>query len=490
MVLLALTNFWSNFTLIVSILYGLTVLFIVLLIILENRDPVKTISWFLVILLIPVVGVIFYILFGQNYRKQKIFSRKGLKDLTRLAQISKKQVLGLQRREILSDEKIKGVRNIMMLLLKNSKAILTEWNQVEIMSRGENVFESILNSINEAEDHIHMEFYRWESDQIGSKIKKALIKKVRQGVNVRVIYDDVGSWSIGRTYIKSLKKEGIKAFPFMPVKFPYFSSKVNFRNHRKIMIVDGKVGYVGGFNIADKYIYGTKKLGEWRDTHLKIIGEAVRPLQSIFAMDWFFVSGRILGTSPAYFPDIRAKDRHLIQITACGPDSDWASIMQAYLASIASAKHQIYISTPYFSPNEAVFSVLCTAALSGVEVKLLLPARSDSTVSFWNSFSYIGRMLEAGIEVYLYKKGFNHSKIIMVDGIFSSVGTANFDNRSFDLNFEVNALIYDESLTHELVEVFRKDLGNSQKLKLSQWRKRSFIQKFKESTARILGPLY
>ena len=276
----------------------------------------------------------------------------------------------------------------------------------------------------------------------------------------------------------------------MPVKFPYFSSKVNYRNHRKIMVVDGKIGFVGGFNIADKYIYGTRKLGEWRDTHLKIEGEAIRSLQSIFAMDWYFVSGVILGTSPAYFPEIRAEENHLIQITASGPDSDWASIMQAYLASIASAKRQIYISTPYFSPNEAIFTTLCTAALSGVEVKLLLPARSDSTVAFWNSFSYIGRMLEAGIEVYLYQRGFNHSKVIMVDGIFSSVGTANFDNRSFDLNFEVNALIYDESLTHELVEIFMKDLKKSRKIILSQWRKRSFKQKFKESTARILGPLY
>lgn len=484
------SNFWTHVSLFISVLYGITILFIILLIILENRDPVKTISWTLVIMLIPVFGVISYILFGQNYRKQKIFSRKGLRDLTRMANISDQQLQDFESLDILDNDKIKSKSNIISLLLRNSKAILTKSNKVEVLFDGEATFDSIIEAIGSAEDHIHMEFYRWESDQIGHKIKDALIKKAREGLKIRLIYDDVGSWKISKKYVRDLRNEGIQVKVFMPVRFPYFTSKVNFRNHRKIVVVDGIVGYVGGLNIADKYIHGTKKLGAWSDTHLKIEGEAVRSLQTIFSMDWFFVSGKAIGSPNRYFPDHKIFEQQVMQITASGPDSDWASILQAYLAAITSARDYIYISTPYFSPTESILTALFTMALSGVDVKILLPAVSDSTVSYWNSFSYIREMLDAGIEVYLYENGFNHSKLLLVDDIFSSVGTANLDNRSFDLNFEVNAHIYDEDTNRILVERFKKDLDVSRKVNLNSWRKRPFKQKLKESLSRILGPLY
>ncbi len=483
-------NIGSLVTLIISVLYIITILFTVLLIILENRDPVKTVSWAVVIMMVPVIGVIFYIVFGQNYRKQKIFSRKGLKDLVRIANISQKQIKDLQNLEILKNERIRSLTNIIILLLRNSKAILTEWNKVDILQNGQETFDSMLKAIDEAEDHIHMEFYRWESDRIGKRFRDVLVKKAQEGVRIRIIYDDVGSWKIGKKYVNSLRDAGIQVYAFMPVSFPYFTSKVNFRNHRKITVVDGQIGFVGGLNLADKYLYGTKKFGAWRDTHLRIEGEAVRSLQTIFSVDWYFVSKIIIGNHTRYFPDYKVDIRHLVQITASGPDSDWASIMQAYLAAITSAKKYIYISTPYFSPNESILTALCTMALSGVEVKILLPKMSDSTVAYWNSFSYISEMLDAGIEIYLYKKGFNHSKLLMVDGIFSSVGTANLDNRSFDLNFEVNALIYNEDIASQLVDMFENDLNQSQRVNESVWRKRPLIQKIKESTARILGPLY
>ena len=485
-----MSNIIVNITLVLSILWILTALFTMMLIILENRDPVKTVSWVLVVLLIPGLGIFLYILFGQYYRKQKIFSRKELKDLERIKILSQKQVNDLKAFMAGQNEKIRSKSNIMMLLLNNSKALLTELNAVKILTSGKKTFDSIISAIESATDHIHMEFYKWESDKIGERFREVLIRKAQEGVIVRLIYDDVGSWKIGSKYVKSLKNAGIEVFAFMPVQLPYLTSKANYRNHRKIIVIDGKIGFVGGINIADKYLYGTKKLGMWRDTHLRIEGEAVHSLQTIFLVDWYFISKVIIGSHSRYFPQVQINDSNLIQITACGPDSDWASIMQSYFVAISSAQKSVYISTPYFSPNESVRTALHALALSGVEVKIILPSKSDSTVSFWNSFSYIGRMLEAGIQVYLYHKGFNHSKVLMVDGVFSSVGTANFDNRSFDLNFEVNALIYNEKITEELTQLFEEDLKDCQQVFISSWKKRPFSQKFKESLARILGPLY
>ncbi len=460
------------------------------LLLLKNRDPVKTVSWILVVWLVPYIGLFFYFLFGQYFRKQKIFSRKGLKDLERIGRISQRQIKDLKNTEFLKDEKIKSKVNIMTLLLNNSKAILTEWNDVEIFGNGRNTFDTMLKAIEKATDHIHIEFYRWESDSIGEEFRKALIKKAAEGIKIRMIYDDVGSWKLSKAYLESLREAGVKVYAFMPVSFPWFTSTINYRNHRKILVVDGEIGFVGGVNIADKYATGTKKLGAWRDTHLGIRGEAVNSLQTIFSMDWYFVSGFIIGSHARYFPKINVQTRNLIQITASGPDSDWASIFQAYLIAISSARDYVYISTPYFSPNESIRKLIHALALSGVDVRILLPANSDSTVAYWNSLSYISRMMEAGIKVYLYEKGFNHSKVLMVDDIFTSVGTANFDNRSFDLNFEVNALIYNEKITREMVEMFHDDLNHSQRVLPSEWKSRPLKQKIKESTCRILGPLY
>ena len=481
---------WSNIALVIIILYGGTILFTVFMVILENRDPVKTISWGLFIILIPGIGIIGYLIFGQNYRKVKIFSRKELVDLERISSLSRDQVDELPHQKFLENKKINEKRNIITLLLNNSKALLTQYNKVNILINGEETFDSIINALNIAKDHIHMEFYRWESDNIGNRIKDVLVKKAREGVKIRIIYDDVGSWKISKIYLKELKKEGIKTYAFMPVRFPYLTSKANFRNHRKIIVVDGKIGFVGGFNIADKYIHGDPKVGFWRDSHLRLEGESVHSLQMIFLVDWYFISRIIIGHQPRYFPNHKVNEECLIQITSSGPDSDWSSIMQAYFAAISTAKENIFISTPYFSPNPSILTALKTASLSGVDVRIILPARSDSTIAYWNSISYIGEMLDAGIRVYLYEKGFNHAKIIMVDGVFSSIGSANVDYRSFDLNFEVNALIYNETHTISLENDFRKDLKNCYLVIPGEWKKRPLKQRISASLARILGPLY
>lgn len=481
---------WNYIAVGVIVLYIITILFTVLMVILENRDPVKTISWGLFIIFIPVIGIIGYLIFGQNYRKAKLFSRKELVDLERITSMSRDQVDELPYQKFHKHKKINDKRNIITLLLNNSKALLTKYNKLNIYNNGAAAFDSIVKTLNEAEDHIHMEFFRWESDNIGNKIKDVLVKKAKTGVKVRIIYDDVGSWKISKRYIRELENEGIETFAFMPVRFPFLTSKANFRNHRKIVVVDGKVGFLGGLNIADKYIDGHPKLGFWRDSHLRLEGESVHSLQMIFLVDWYFVSKEIIGHKPRYFPVHKVNEECLMQITSSGPDSDWSSIMQAYFAAISTAKEYIYISTPYFSPNYSILTALKTASLSGVDVRIILPSQSDSTISFWNSVSYIEEMLEAGIKVYLYEKGFNHAKLIMVDGIFSSVGSANVDYRSFDLDFEVNALIYNEEYTKKLVDDFFTDIKDSHLIIPGEWKKRPMKQKIISSLARILGPLY
>jgi cardiolipin synthase len=387
------------------------------------------------------------------------------------------------------DKAVAAKAHIMKMLYNSDKALLTQRNRVKILVNGKVTFEHIIAELEKAENHIHLEYYIIDDDRIGNEIRRILIRKASEGVEVRVIYDDIGCWSLSDEYILSLKNAGVQVFPFMPVRFPYFTNKINYRNHRKIIVVDGKVGFVGGLNIADRYISGSEELGPWRDTHLKIEGEAVYSLQSVFLLDWYFVSKRNIHDQDQYFPPVDITDQRLMQIVTSGPDSDWASIMQTFFSAIATAKSYIYISTPYFLPNESILTALRTAALSGVDVRLLLPKNSDSRLIRWSSFSFIGELLDAGIKVYLYHKGFTHPKLMMVDDVFCSVGTANMDIRSFDQNFEVNALIYDQRITVAMRNIFMNDIKDLKHIDINDWENRSRWEIFGESVARLFSPL-
>ena len=472
-----------------NIIFIGTLLFLVILVILENGNPVKTLSWVIVILLLPLVGIALYLYFGRNFRKEKIFSRKGLADLEKIEKISENQLIDLQDEVFLEKHQlIKQKLNIVTLLLKNSKALLTENNSAQVLNNGVETFDAIMTALNSAQHHIHLEYYIIEDDVIGSRIKNILIDKAKAGIEVRLIYDDVGSWGLTRKYKNDLKQAGVEVHAFMPVRFPLLASKFNYRNHRKIIVVDGHIGFVGGLNIADRYLHGSKKLGPWRDMHLKLVGEAAQSLQTVFITDWYFASEKNL-VGEQYFPQLSIGDKTLIQITTSGPDSDWASIMQAYFAAIATAKKYIFITTPYFMPNESVLTALKTAALSGVDVRLILPSRSDMPISLWCSFSYIGELLASGVRVFKYKKGFVHAKLMVVDDIFSSIGTANMDVRSFDQNFEVNAQIYDQNIAEQLSKNYEDDMQDSEEVHLSEFSKRPLLTKLKESLARMLTPL-
>jgi cardiolipin synthase A/B len=475
---------------IILILYLATIIFVCLMIVFENRAPVKTLSWVLVILLVPVFGIIFYISFGQNYRKQKIFSKKSILDAEQLANIAAFQVDTLPVWMADVSDAIRDKEHLMKLVLSNNKSALTEYNGIEILIDGTNTFPSMFDAIADAEKYINLEFYRFESDILGMKFCDALIDKAKQGVKVRIIYDDVGSWSLSNKIVKRMRSNGVEIYPFMPVRFPWLTSKINFRNHRKILVVDGVKGFVGGLNIADKYLHGLRDIGKWRDTHLLITGEAVGALNSVFMVDWYFVSDILLSEEPGHYLMEKKLGRCWAQVASGGPDSDWANIMQVYFSAIATARKSIYISTPYFSPDESILNAMKTASLSGVDVQMLLPGKSDSAVAYWNTMSYIDELLEAGIKVFLFNDGFNHSKYILVDNVFSSVGSANVDMRSFELNFEIAALIYDEEFAGRLYKVFQNDIARSSQVNPSSWAKRKRSSRYKESLARILGPLY
>jgi len=483
-----LYDIWKAMPSLVTVLYFLTVVFIAFLIILENRNPVKTISWILVLVLLPFAGIVIYLFFGQEYRKTKMYSRKGLKDLERLRNLTVEQLDNLPDNHLQLSEQLYTKKRLMNLMLSNSNAILTNNNEIQILRNGEETFPEIFRTIENARHHVHLEYYIIENDRIGNYLRELLIRKAKEGVEVRLIFDDVGSWELKKKFIRSMSDAGVMVDCFMKVRFPMLTSRVNYRNHRKILVVDGDTAFVGGLNFADRYQDGVPGIGPWRDTHLKVTGGGATALQIIFMADWYFVSKEIL-KGYKYFKPFESGNGKLVQMTASGPDSDWESISQAYFSAIATATDYVYISTPYLMPTADIVTALKTSALGGVDVRIIVPGLSDAITPKWGTNSYIEELVESGVKVYFYKGGFTHSKVIIADGIFSSVGTANLDFRSLETNFEVNAMIYDEEIAGILTDQFLEDQEKSELVILEEWQKRPRINKIKESFSRILSPM-
>ena len=469
--------------------YVATIIAVIYRILLENRTPVRTLAWLLVLILVPVVGLIFYVYFGMNYRKVKMFSMKGLGDIKWLQYMSEDQKQRIQKDELLKKGDMESVRRLMTLLLSNSKALVSRHNSVDILNNGEETFRAIFKSIEIAKKYIHVEYYIIEKGELANRLKNLLIAKAKEGVEVRVIYDDVGSWSLPKSYIREMCAAGIQIYPFLPVRFPLLTNKVNYRNHRKIVVVDGEIGFIGGLNFADRYIKGLPGIGIWRDTHLKVKGEVVTSLQTVFLFDWYFVRQEVLLDKAEYLPDYKVDSNVVIQTVASGPDSDWTSIQQAYFTLINLSRKYVYISTPYFMPGETTINSLKTAAMSGVDVRIMIPHKSDSPLTSWCTRSYIEELLTAGVRVFQYQAGFNHSKIIIVDGLVSTVGTANMDMRSFEQNFEINLILYDRNESRKLSEFFLEDLKQSKEIHLNEWKFRPQRDRVRESLARLFAPL-
>ena len=470
------------------VFYIIVVVTTIVVIVHDRRDPVKAVSWIMVVTLLPVAGLIIYALFGRDHRKQKIFNRKEIADLEHIEELSREQLKELVDPEIQQLDTVEYNKGIITLLLNNNKSVLTVRNKVRILNNGKAKYSALFSAIKNAQQSIHVEYYIFDNDRIGNRLLKLLKEKADEGVEVRLIYDDVGSWSLKSRHVRQIRRDGIEAYGFMPVAFPRFTSKANYRNHRKIVVIDGRIGFTGGINIAERYLKGTK-FGPWRDTHLMIEGDAVNMLQAIFITDWYFVSDKKLLNDPKYFPKTKVRTRSPIQIASSGPDSDWASIMQAYFAAINKARKSIYVSTPYFMPNQSILTALKVAALSGVDVRVIMPYRSDSKIVYWASRSYITELMDAGIKIFFHCRGFNHSKFIVIDDIFCSVGSANMDYRSFEHNFEVSAIMYDPRIAEELAGYFMNDMEDSVLVTKEAWDNRSNWHAMWEALARLFSPL-
>ena len=470
-------------TVFVILIYAYTLLSIISVLLLENRNPAKSLSWVLVLLFIPVVGMVFYVLLGQNFRKKKIITKKSIRRIPhRPLPQSDFSSLDISR---YTPTHV----NLIKLLYENSEADGFSSNSIEILSTGKDTFDAVFKAIKSAKDHIHIEFFIFDDDRISNQLRELLINKAKEGVEVRMIYDYWGSFDLSNKYLKSLRDAGVSVASFLPFKFRFWfsSSKINYRNHRKIIVVDGKIGFTGGLNIADRYIYGNK-LGQWRDTFVSVDGPAVHGLQQLFLTDWFFVERKLI-THKKYFPSAKKSESNLIQIVSSGPDGDWESIMQGIASALMSATNYIYIQSPYFMPNDLIANCIHIAALSGVDIRLMIPYHSDSKLSDACTFSYLGKVLEAGVKVYRYKNGFLHSKAIVIDDFISIIGSCNIDERSFVHNFEVNAFIYESSTANKLKELFNKDMEQCEELTLENWNNRKRRQKLKESFARLFSPL-
>lgn len=451
-------------------------------VLMDNKQPEKTMAWILVLCFMPIVGIIFYLFFGQNTRKEKVISERSMDLLMKrsMLEFAEQENLHIPRRN----------RPLMKLFTNQNWALPFKDNEVSIFTDGYGFVSTLLYNIGQAQDHIHLDTYIIEDDPLGNLVADALIDKARQGVEVRLLYDDVGCWRVKDRFFNRMKAAGIQVYAFMPVRFPAFTGKVNYRNHRKLCVIDGKVGFIGGMNIALRYVKGTARQ-TWRDTHLCIRGGAVYAIQRAFLVDWYFVS-RTLVTDHRYYPpvDKTIDNNCLAQIVTSSPVSPWPDIMQGYVRVLLQAHRYVYLESPYFLPTEPVLFAMRTAALSGVDVRLIVPRHGDAKLVEWASRSYLMEVIEAGVKVYLYEPGFNHSKILVSDDNLSSCGSTNIDFRSFENNFEANAFFFNEGMALRLKKVFLTDQAQSTLVDdVSYFIKRPFLQRLLESLVRLLSPL-
>jgi cardiolipin synthase len=470
----------------ISIFMSLTVIFISFVIFLENRHPSQTLTWLVVLGGFPLVGFIFYLLFGRNYRKEKMFRKKYFLDKQTFLKIEG-EVERVNEKRMLEMEE--DHRRLFTLAQKLGNSPISFATASKVLTNGDETFSHIIEHLKKATHHIHMEYYIVRHDEIGEEIKEVLVEKAKQGVKVRFLYDSVGSWKLSKKYVSDLIEGGVEMVEFGPVRLPFLNSKFNFRNHRKIIVIDGSVGFVGGLNIGDEYLGRDKGFGFWRDTHLMAKGEAVRSLQLIFLQDWFYMTNNSFLTPEYLSPALEENTHGGVQMIAGGPDNEWSVIKNIFFSMISSADKSVWIASPYFIPDEDIFTAIKVAALSGLDVRLLVPQRPDKKIVFYASRSYFPELLEAGVKIYEYKKGFMHSKIVIVDGQLASIGTSNMDMRSFHLNFEVNAFLYKTASTEKLVMEFENDILNSNEIMIDDFSKRHIGYRLLESTSRLLSPM-
>lgn len=467
------------FAIVVKILFLILLLQVVFVIILENRNPYKTTSWILIMTLFPVLGIILYIYFGQEKRRKYYAQKKVYSDL-------KEQHPAMFALE--SNCKPSPKYEKLMKLLRNiNDSVLLSGNEIEFFSDGKDKFERFFEDIKQAKHHVHILYYKFVDDCLGNKLRTLLIEKAKEGIAVRVIYDDLGSLKTKRKFFDAMKKEGVEVETFSNIRFPKLAQTLNYRNHKKLAVIDGKIGYIGGMNIADCYVEGTS-WGIWRDMQVRIEGNGTRGLQRDFLKDWYFTHHQLPDLS-YLFPRMNKHNDAPLQIVSSGPIDKYNSIERGIFQAINMAKKTIYLETPYFVPSESVLTALQTASVSGVNIFVIMPRKSDNFFLDGANHSFIKDLLRYGIHVFLYEAGFIHSKCTIIDEELTIMGSANMDLRSFELSFESDVFIYDKETTRKAVAIFKKDMNDSTLIEKPEWKKRPLKRRLFESTMRLFSPL-
>jgi len=481
---------------ILLVLFHIYLVGTVIFLLLDNRDPAETFAWIFIFVIMPGFGFVLYLFFGRNWKKA--YDHKS-----KLPQFIATNLVNIfEPLRYVQDQKaehIKGLsyaeKDLITLLYNNSHSLLTTDNEVTVYHNGKDKFDALKEDLRSAKKFIHLQYFIWYSnDPLGQELKDILIAKAREGVEVRILYDFSGCFfTLKKKYIKELRKENIKIFPFFNYMAPFKTHTFNYRNHRKIVVIDGKIGYTGGMNVGQEYIDGGKKYDSWRDTHIRIQGEAVCILQAVFAIDWYNTTGKDEILTETYFPLMLSKDvfktKTPIQLPTSGFDTEWPSILHSYFSLITTARRNIYICSPYFIPDPSIVMALKIAAMKGVDVVLILTGIPDLPLAYWAAFSYFEDLLKAGVKIHHYQAGFFHAKIFSCDGKNCSVGTANLDIRSFRLNYEINAVIYSDEVTKVIDDQFKIDLENSKELTLSDMNNLSVAAKLRNSLTRLISPL-
>lgn len=465
-------------------------IFAIIIVFFERRSPKSVWAWLLVMVFLPGIGFIFYLFLGQDMHKRKMFRIKELEDkLSEAIHIQERQAKSMELEKM--DKNLQGFSDLIYYNLQSSGAVLTDDNDVDIFTDGNDKFEALLEDLEQAKSFIHLEYYIIKKDELFERIVEVLERKVAQGVEVRVLFDAMGSRTVRHSYWKQLRKKGIQTAEFFPAILGRFQLRINYRNHRKIVVIDNKVAYVGGFNVGKEYIDRDPKFGHWRDTHLRIHGTAVMSLQLRFILDWNYAASEDLLAEKKLFEGLELgnRDKVEMQIVSSGPDNTLEQIRDNYLRLFAKAKEHIYIQTPYFIPDDTLLDTLLLAIRSGVEVNLMIPCMQDHPFIYWATYSYVGELVRAGANCYTYDKGFLHAKGVCVDGKAFCYGTANMDIRSFALNFEVNAVVYDKALSEKMEAIFQEDLKDCTHITKELYESRSLRIRIKEQFCRLLSPL-
>lgn len=472
-----------------AVLFVVNIIIALAIIFLERKNPSATLAWIMILFLLPVVGILLYFLFSQHIARKKIFKLYKFEE-NAIHESLKEQIEEIESEEFqFATEEAELWKDMIRLNQTYGQSFYTQDNTAEILIDGKRKFHSLMKDIKNAKSTINIMYYIIKNDIVGKKLLKLLTEKAKEGVEVRLLMDAMGCRQINDRMLKPFIEAGGKRAYFFPPKFKVFNIRFNYRNHRKVVVIDGDIGYIGGFNIAREYLSFKKKFGYWRDTHLRMTGTSVQDINARFILDWRFASKEELLLSEAYYSDVLHSGHMGVQIVSSGPDSPRVAVKRSYMKMITSARKNIYLQTPYFVPDQSILESLKMAAQSGVDVRIMIPCMPDHIFVYWATYSYVGELIKSGGRVFIYDNGFLHAKTLVVDGEVASVGSANFDQRSFHLNFEANAFIYDSGEAGKLESVFEQDMQVSHELTLDLYEQRSLWIRCKEAIARLLSDI-